>query len=167
MVNHVMFEIQSIESSNKSGFYEELLLQARGLLTGEHDRVANAANLASLLHHALPDVIWTGFYFYLDGELLVGPFQGKPACVRIKLGEGVCGTAAQLRETQIIEDVHAFNGHIVCDVAAISEIVVPITSNDELVGVLDIDSASHGRFDDDDRKGLEAIVNLYVHSLGY
>jgi GAF domain-containing protein len=160
-----MFEVKEIVSDDKPGFYKELLLQAQGLLSGEHDRIANAANLVALLHHALGDVIWTGFYFFVDGELVVGPFQGNPACVRIKLGEGVCGVAAQSRETQVVDDVHAFGGHIVCDANSNSEIVVPLVMNDSLVGVLDIDSSSFARFDNDDKQGVEAIADIYLQSL--
>lgn len=145
-----------------SALWDELLAQARGLLEGEHDLVANAANLSALLYHALPAVNWAGVYLLKDGELVVGPFQGKPACVRIALGSGVCGAAAQQRKTIVVEDVHAFEGHIPCDAASNSEIVVPLLHGDELIGVLDLDSPEYGRFDDADRRGLERIAALYV-----
>jgi L-methionine (R)-S-oxide reductase len=142
----------------KEDTYRQLIEQARGLLEGEPDLVANTANLAALLYHALPDVNWVGFYFHKDGQLVLGPFQGKTACVRIPLGKGVCGTAAQRRETVVVENVHEFPGHISCDAASNSEIVVPLVHEEELIGVLDIDSPQLSRFDDDDRAGLEAIA---------
>jgi GAF domain-containing protein len=142
--------------------YGELLAQACALLEGERDPVANAANLAALLYHALPDVNWAGFYFLRDGELVLGPFQGKPACVRIALGKGVCGTAAQQRQTVIVRNVHEFPGHIVCDAASNSEIVVPLIQGGTLRGVLDLDSPRVGRFDDADRAGLEPIASLWA-----
>jgi L-methionine (R)-S-oxide reductase len=142
----------------KEDAYRQLIEQARRLLEGEPDLVANTANLAALLYHALPDVNWVGFYFHKDGQLVLGPFQGKTACVRIPLGKGVCGTAAQRRETVVVENVHEFPGHIACDAASNSEIVVPLIHEEELIGVLDIDSPQLSRFDDDDRAGLEAIA---------
>jgi len=142
--------------------YPELLLQARALLEGERDPVANAANLASLLWHTLPELNWAGFYFMRRGELVLGPFQGKPACVRIAPGRGVCGTAAQQRETVVVRDVHAFPGHIACDSASNSEIVVPLLRGSEVAGVLDLDSPRVGRFGDADRAGLEPVAALWV-----
>jgi GAF domain-containing protein len=128
-----------------------------GLLIGdERDFVANMANMAALLFHQLPDLNWAGFYLMRGGELVLGPFQGKPACIRIPLGKGVCGTAAAARETQVVPDVHAFPGHIACDADSRSEIVVPLIHGDALVGVLDLDSPKPGRFDEADRAGLEA-----------
>src|SRR6185503_12128510 len=124
--------------------------------------IANAANCAALLYHSLADVNWVGFYFLRDGELVVGPFQGKPACVRIALGKGVCGTAALRRETQLVPDVHAFAGHIACDAASRAEIVVPLVRNGELLGVLDIDSPVRGRFTEVDRAGVEALAGEFV-----
>ena len=121
-----MFAVAATQSTTKAGQYEDLAEQARGLLAGERDRVANAANFASLVWHALPAINWCGFYFFDGTELVVGPFQGKPACVRIALGKGVCGTAAAERKTQVIRDVDAFPGHIACDAASRSEIVVPL-----------------------------------------
>ncbi|MGB0134926.1 GAF domain-containing protein [Dokdonella sp.] len=159
------FELTSIESADKAGFYAELTSQARGLLHGEHDRIANAANLAALAWHALPAINWCGFYFFDGRELVVGPFQGKPACVRIALGRGVCGTAASTRETQLVDDVYAFEGHIACDAASRSEIVVPLVLNDQLLGVWDVDSPQPGRFDEEDRKGMIALCQVFVESL--
>lgn len=149
--------------------YAQLAQQARGLLAGERDVVANAANLAALVFHALPSLNWVGFYFYDGNELVVGPFQGKPACVRIALGRGVCGTAAVTRETQRVADVDAFPGHIPCDGASRSELVVPLVRLDqdgreELVGVFDLDSPEPGRFDDDDQRGLEAIAHIWLEA---
>lgn len=137
---------------------DSIIAQARALVAGETDLVANAANLTSLLYHALADVSWVGFYFLKDGELVVGPYQGKPACVRIPLGKGVCGTAAARRETLIVDDVHAFDGHIACDPDSKSEIVVPVIVEGTLIGVLDVDSVSPSRFGPDDRRLLEEVV---------
>lgn len=146
--------------------YAQLLEQARGLLHGERDRIANAANLSALVYHALPGLNWVGFYFYDGNELVVGPFQGLPACVRIPLDKGVCGAAASTRETQRIEDVHAFPGHIACDSASNSELVVPLVSADgALVGVFDLDSPLHARFSVEDQHGLEAIAKGFLESL--
>ena len=152
-------------SGSKSEQYAQLLDQARGLLHGEHDRIANAANLSALVYHALPDLNWVGFYFYDGRELVVGPFQGKPACVRIALGRGVCGTAAVTRQTQRIADVHAFDGHIACDAASASELVVPLYADDRLIGVFDLDSPQVNRFDAEDQRGLEALAGLFLASL--
>ena len=138
--------IELPSSANKLDFYRELALQLSGLLSGERDSIANAANTAALLYHALPDVNWVGFYLLKEGELVLGPFQGKPACVRIALGRGVCGTAAQARRSVVVPDVHAFPGHIACDTASRSELVVPLIARDALVGVLDLDSPSAGAF---------------------
>lgn len=160
-----MFELQLPDASDKKVFYAELAQMAEGLLHGEHDLIANAANLSALLYHALPEVNWVGFYFLRDGELLVGPFQGKPACVHIPLGRGVCGTAAAERRTVLVEDVNAFAGHIACDAASQSEIVLPLIRNGELLGVLDVDSPRKARFDDRDREGLEALARVFVGSL--
>ena len=146
----------------KQRLYEDLLVQLRALLGGERDPIANAANLAALLYRQLPDVNWAGFYLFKEGELVVGPFQGKPACTRIALGKGVCGTAAQGLETIIVPDVHQFPGHVACDEASNAEIVVPIVHQGRLVGVLDLDSPVPGRFDEEDRAGLEVIVRAFV-----
>jgi GAF domain-containing protein len=142
--------------------YRDLILQARGLFEGERDPIANAANLAALIGFGLDDLNWSGFYFLRDGELVLGPFQGKPACVRIALGKGVCGTAAERRETVIVPDVHAFPGHIACDAASRSEIVVPLVKDGRLIGVLDLDAPIPDRFDEADARGLEALAALWI-----
>ena len=153
-------------SGSKPELYAQLLAQARALLHGERDRIANAANLSALVYQALPDLNWVGFYFYDGTELVVGPFQGLPACVRIPLDKGVCGAAARTRQTQRIEDVHAFPGHIACDSASNSELVVPLVGADgALLGVFDLDSPLPARFDVEDQQGLEAIARAYVESL--
>jgi len=137
----------------------------RALLQGEMDRIANAANFSALVYQTVPDINWAGFYFFDGKELVVGPFQGKPACVRIPLGKGVCGTAAFTGVTQIVMDVHTFPGHITCDAASRSEIVVPMFSNKRLIGVWDVDSPMPGRFDEEDRKGMETLIALFVESI--
>jgi len=152
------------QEASKDEQYSSLKSQLRSLLADERDFIANAANLSSLVYHSLPDLNWAGFYLYRDGELVLGPFQGRPACVRIALGMGVCGTAARERETLIVDNVHDFPGHIACDMASNSEIVVPILKNDELIGVLDLDSPSLARFDDEDAQGLNDLVNIFVES---
>ena len=156
---------QSTLTGSKAEQYMQLLEQARGLMHGERDRTANAANLSSLVFHALPDLNWVGFYFFDGKELVVGPFQGHPACVRIALGRGVCGTAAQTRETQRVPDVDAFPGHIPCDSASRSELVVPLYAGERLVGVFDLDSPILDRFDADDQAGLEAIAHAFIQTL--
>jgi GAF domain-containing protein len=161
-----MFATTPIAAASKTELYAELVAQARGLLHGERDRIANAANFAALVWHALPDINWCGFYFFDGSELVVGPFQGKPACVRIALGKGVCGTAAAQRKTQLVEDVNAFDGHIACDSASQSEVVVPLSdASGRLIGVWDVDSPRLARFDDDDRAGMEALCGVFVESL--
>ena len=159
-----MFQSGALEGS-KTEQYAELAEQARGLLSGERDRIANAANLSALVFHALPQLNWVGFYFHDGNELVVGPFQGHPACVRIALGRGVCGTAAVTRQTQRVADVDAFPGHIPCDSASRSELVMPLYRGDELIGVFDLDSPVRDRFDADDQLGLEAIAAIFVDSL--
>src|SRR5688500_118544 len=149
-------------SGSKPEQYAQLVAQARALIQGEPDRVANAANLAALVYHALPDLNWVGFYFYDGAELVVGPFQGLPACVRIALDKGVCGAAARTRHTQRVADVEAFPGHIACDAASRSELVVPLVKDDRLIGVFDLDSPRVGRFDEDDQRGLEAIAQTFL-----
>ena len=146
----------------KPELYRELVASVGGLLEGEPDPVANLANAAALLGQFLAGINWCGFYLVRDAGLVLGPFQGKPACVRIALGKGVCGTAAQRRETLVVPDVLAFPGHIACDEASRSEIVVPIVAGGELRGVLDVDAPTPGRFDEEDRKGLEAFVAALV-----
>ena len=145
--------------------YAQLLEQARALLHGERDRIANAANLSALVYHALPGLNWVGFYFFDGHELVVGPFQGLPACVRIALGKGVCGTAAATRQTQRVRDVEDFPGHIACDSASRSELVVPLFFGEALVGVLDLDSPITDRFDEVDQRGVEEIAAIFLESL--
>jgi len=152
-------------TGDKPEQYAQLVAQARALLHGERDRIANAANLSALVYHALPDLNWVGFYFHDGTELVVGPFQGLPACVRIPLDKGVCGAAARTRSTQRVADVHAFPGHIACDAASRSEVVVPLLRGDALIGVFDIDSPVPDRFDVDDQAGLEALAAVFVDSL--
>jgi GAF domain-containing protein len=159
-----MFASSTLTGS-KPEQYDQLAEQARGLLHGESDRIANAANLASLVFHSLPELNWVGFYFFDGRELVVGPFQGQPACVRIALGRGVCGTAAASRQTQRVADVDAFPGHIPCDSASRSELVVPLFRDDALIGVFDLDSPVRDRFDEDDQRGMEAIARLFLESL--
>jgi GAF domain-containing protein len=146
----------------KPALYRDLLLQAQGLLQGVRDPITNAANLSALLWYGLPDLNWAGFYILRGDQLVLGPFQGKPACVRIPMGKGVCGTAAATRTTLIVPDVHEFAGHIACDSASNAEIVVPLIVAGELRGVLDLDSPSLARFDEEDRAGLEALAALFT-----
>lgn len=153
-----MHETHIDSTQPKPALYRQLVQELQGLLAGERDFIANLANGAALIFHSLPDLNWAGFYLLKDGELVVGPFQGKPACVRIAIGKGVCGTAAARRTTQVVRDVNEFPGHIACDAASNSEIVVPMVRNGELLGVLDIDSPQRARFDEEDRQGLEAFV---------
>ncbi len=160
-----MFEMKKIQAGGKSELYAELLTQAKGLLHDEHDLVANAANFSALLYHSLPDLNWVGFYFMKDGELLVGPFQGKPACVHIALGKGVCGASAQQRETLLVPDVNKFPGHIFCDGDSLSEMVVPLIKDGTLLGVLDMDSPKLARFDQDDKQGVEALAQAFLQAL--
>ena len=159
------FTSQTLAGS-KPEQYAQLAEQARALLAGEPDRIANAANLSALVYHALPDLNWAGFYFFDGTELVVGPFQGLPACVRIPLDKGVCGAAARTRQTQRVEDVNTFPGHIACDSASRSELVVPLHQDDTLVGVFDLDSPIPARFSVEDQHGLEAIARAFLESLG-
>jgi GAF domain-containing protein len=146
----------------KRELYEELARQARGLLAGERDAVANAANLSALIWQTLPDLNWAGFYFLKGHELVLGPFQGKPACVRIAMGKGVCGTAAASAKTILVPDVHRFAGHIACDAASNSELAVPLIADGHVIGVLDLDSPLFGRFDEQDGAGIEALARLWA-----
>jgi L-methionine (R)-S-oxide reductase len=155
-----MFALKSAPAGSQAERYSELLAQARALLAGERDFTANAANLAALVFHSLPDLNWAGFYWMKGGELVLGPFQGKPACVRIALGKGVCGTAMRDGKTLVVADVNAFPGHIACDAASQSEIVVPVGD----WGVMDLDSPSRNRFDDADARGLEALAALFIEA---
>ena len=150
------------EGTTKLELYSNLKAQLRSLLSGERDFIANAANLSALLYHSIPNLNWAGFYLHKDGELVLGPFQGQPACVRIAIGKGVCGTAAQQQQTIIVDNVHDFPGHIACDSASNSEIVVPIIKDDHLIGVLDLDSPSFRRFDEEDARGLNELVGVFV-----
>lgn len=159
-----MFAVSAAPASSKTDAYAHLAAQAKALLEGERDAGANAANLAALLFHSLPDLNWAGFYWLKDGGLVLGPFQGKPACVRIALGRGVCGTAAAERRTVVVTDVHAFPGHIACDSASASEIVVPVFKAGRLLGVLDLDSPRPARFDEEDARGLEALARLFAEA---
>ena len=164
-----MFAANQLTGS-KPEQYAQLLQQAQGLLHGEPDRIANAANLSALVYHALPALNWVGFYFFDGNELVVGPFQGQPACVRIALGRGACGTAAVTRQTQRIADVDAFPGHIPCDSASRSELVVPLFKGNasigaDLIGVFDLDSPELDRFDAQDQAGLEAIAQIWLDTL--
>ena len=161
-----MFELKTHTYASKREHYEDLVRQARGILAGERDLIANAANFGALIYHSLPQLNWAGFYLYDGTELVVGPFQGKPACIRIALGKGVCGTAAQTRETQLVRDVNAFAGHIACDAASQSEIVVPLVKPDgSLLGVWDVDSPVTDRFDEDDCAGMEALCAVFMASV--
>ena len=154
-----------IEAGNKATLYKDIAAALEALIGDERDPTANMANAAALIWESLPDINWVGFYRNVGGELVLGPFQGRPACVRIPFGTGVCGVAAQTREVQLVEDVHAFPGHIACDSASNSEIVVPILRDGELLGVLDIDSPSHARFDDADRAGCVRIAELMASAI--
>ena len=164
-----MFEMSKLSvdlaTLPKPELYAELANQARALLANEPDRIAKAANFASLVFHGVPDLNWAGFYFYDGTELVVGPFQGKPACVRIAIGKGVCGTAAATRQSQLVPDVHAFPGHIACDSASNSEIVVPLIKNDVLIGVWDVDSPTIQRFELEDLRGMEALAAEFIKAL--
>ncbi len=150
---------------SKSELYDQLASQLSSLLAGERDLVANTANFSALIFHSLPDLNWAGFYFVKDDELVLGPFQGRPACVRIAVGKGVCGTAAARRVTTIAPNVHEFPGHIACDSASNSEIVIPLMKGGRLIGVLDLDSPVFGRFDDEDATGLNRLVSVLVESV--
>ena len=156
------FQLEQLPNTSKTETYEHLSAQLSSLFADERDFIANAANLASLLYHSLPDVNWVGFYLLKKNELVLGPFHGQPACVRIAMGKGVCGTAAELRQTVVVENVHEFPGHIACDSASNSEIVVPLIREGQLIGVLDLDSPTLNRFDDDDAAGLNKLVEILL-----
>lgn len=159
-----MFAVQSVPSATPTLVRSELLEQARALLAGERDLTANAANLSALVFHTLPELNWAGFYWMKQGELVLGPFQGKPACVRIALGKGVCGAAAAERRSIVVPDVDAFPGHIACDSASRSELVVPIIAGDRVLGVFDLDSPRTGRFDVADARALESLVAIFLEA---
>lgn len=155
-----------IAAGSKAELYRDLASALDALTAGEPDAIANMANAAALIWEYLPDLNWAGFYRLVEGELVLGPFQGKAACIRIPLGKGVCGTAAASREMQLVEDVFAFPGHIACDAASRSELVVPIVRGDTLIGVLDLDAPHPGRFDAEDAAGCEALVAVLAERLG-
>jgi GAF domain-containing protein len=158
-----VFEAHAIDTANKAEFYRELTSQLGGLLTGERDFIANSANTSALLYQMMPDLNWAGFYFLrANDELVLGPFQGKVACVRIPKGKGVCGAAVQRRETVLVEDVHAFPGHIACDSASRSELVVPLIADGKVLGVIDLDSPLPSRFDADDQAGIEKVAAIFL-----
>ena len=161
-----MFTLTPLDRSDKPRLYADLLSAARAITADESDSIANMANVAALIWHSLPDLNWAGFYRLIGDELVLGPFQGKPACIRIAIGEGVCGAAAARRETVRVEDVHAFPGHIACDAASASEIVTPIIGGTRLVGVLDLDSPIPARFDAQDQEGLETLIAGLGDALG-
>jgi L-methionine (R)-S-oxide reductase len=160
-----MFTSKFLKDQPKPALYSELTDSLRSLIEGEPDEIANLANASALLFDSLPDLNWAGFYLLKGGELVVGPFQGKPACVRIALGKGVCGTAAAERRTIVVPDVNAFPGHIACDSTSNSEIVVPLIRHNEVIGVLDIDSPKLNRFDETDREGLEKFASILLENL--
>ena len=161
-----MYQFSIDPTASKSELYRDLLSAIDAITADEPDPIANMANAAALIWEHLPEINWAGFYRNVGGELVLGPFQGKAACIRIPFGKGVCGTAAMRRETQLVEDVHAFPGHIACDSASASEIVVPIVRKGELIGVFDIDSPARARFDTEDQAGCEAIAALLAERLG-
>jgi GAF domain-containing protein len=154
-----------IEAADKTVMYRDLLSAVDGLTTGEPDSVANMANVAALIWETLPDLNWAGFYRNVDGELVLGPFQGRPACIRIPFGAGVCGAAAATQQVQRVEDVHAFPGHIACDAASVSELVVPIVRDGKLIAVLDLDSPNPSRFTEEDEAGCVAVCDLLAKIL--
>ena len=156
------FQISDQKADSKTELYANLAAQLRSLLEGETDFIANAANFAALLFHSLPELNWAGLYLLRDGELVLGPFQGQPACVRIAMGKGVCGTAAEQRQTILVDNVHDFPGHIACDSASNSEIVVPLIKRERLLGVLDLDSPLLARFDNEDARGLNELAEIFV-----
>jgi len=163
----MVFSMASVvnPAMTKANLYDQLASQLSSLLAGERDLIANAANFSALVFDSLPDLNWAGFYFERDGELVLGPFQGKPACVRIRIGQGVCGAGAAKCETVIVPDVHQFPGHIACDSASNSEIVVPLLKDEKLIGVLDLDSPIKSRFDEEDARGLEVLVRILLSSV--
>lgn len=158
-----MFEAKPLPSSaSKHDLYASLAQQLAALLEGEPDAIANAANMSALIYEVLPDLNWAGFYFMRGSELVLGPFQGKVACVRIAVGRGVCGAAVERKASIVVPDVHAFPGHIACDSASRSELVVPLIKDGRVIGVLDLDSPHPNRFDDEDREGCERLVQIYL-----
>jgi GAF domain-containing protein len=154
-----------IEATDKATMYADLASALEGLVAGEPDAIANMANATGLIYETLPDVNWVGFYRNIGNELVLGPFQGRPACIRMTFDQGVCGAAAKSRQVQLVEDVHAFPGHIACDSASNSEIVVPLIRDGELLGVLDIDSPKHARFDADDEAGVVRLAEIMARAI--
>jgi L-methionine (R)-S-oxide reductase len=160
-----MFEAQPLSSfTSKPDLYDALAQQLAALLEGERDAIANAANMSALINQLLPELNWAGFYFMRGGELVLGPFQGKVACVRIAVGRGVCGTAVERKASMVVPDVHSFPGHIACDSVSRSELVVPLIKDGRVLGVLDLDSPHPNRFDDEDREGCERLVKIYLEA---
>ena len=157
-----MFELKPISSVSADDLYEEVARQLAGLLAGERDGIANAANMSALIFTSLPDLNWAGFYFLQGDTLVLGPFQGRPACVRIAVGQGVCGTAVAERKTQCVKDVNDFPGHIACDAASRSELVVPLIHGGRVIGVLDLDSPLPGRFTQKDQDGIERLAEIFM-----
>jgi L-methionine (R)-S-oxide reductase len=159
-----VFEFTRVQGQTKAEFYDTLVEYTKHLIDGETDEIANLSNVSALLNEFLEDINWVGFYLWSnrDNELILGPFQGKPACIRIPSGKGVCGTAVATGETQVVRDVHAFPGHIACDAASRSEIVIPLYKHERLIGVLDIDSPSLNRFDEEDAQGLKRVMAVLV-----
>lgn len=157
-----MFNIDSFKELKKEEYYESLLFFAKGLMEGERDLIANLSNISSLLIHTMSDINWSGFYLMKEGELVLGPFGGKPACIRIQVGAGVCGTCVETGQVQLVPDVHAFPGHIACDGDTNSEIVLPIEIDGKVVGVLDIDSPVLNRFDQEDQENLSQLVSMII-----
>jgi len=158
-------ELNPLRGASKRDLYEQLASQLSSLLAGERDLIANAANFSALIFQSLPGLNWAGFYFVKDDELVLGPFQGRPACVRIRVGQGVCGAGAAKCETVIVPNVHEFPGHITCDSASNSEIVIPLMKDSRLIGVLDLDSPLVARFDQEDAAGLEQLVRILISSV--
>lgn len=158
-----MFQTATIDHANKAEFYRELAQQLEALLTGESDMIANAANTSALMFQMMPELNWAGFYLLKsEGELVLGPFQGKPACVRIPVGKGVCGTAVERKSSVLVEDVHAFPGHIACDAASRSELVVPLIHEGRVIGVIDLDSPVPSRFNAEDQAGIEKLAAIFI-----
>jgi len=157
-----MFDLKPISSVSADDLYREVAQQLTGFLAGERDKIANAANMSALIFTSLPDLNWAGFYFLQGDTLVLGPFQGRPACVRIAMGKGVCGTAAAMRKTQRVTDVNDFPGHIACDAASRSELVVPLVHEGRVIGVLDLDSPLPGRFAQKDQDGIERLAEIFM-----
>ncbi|HEX7339786.1 MAG TPA: GAF domain-containing protein [Rhodanobacteraceae bacterium] len=163
-----MFHTHAITTADKAAGYAELAAQARAIMDGEPDFIANAANFGALVFHSLPDINWCGFYLFDGNELVVGPFQGQPACIRIALGKGVCGIAAKTRQSQVVADVNAHPNHIFCDSTSRSEVVIPLIKADgSLLGVWDVDSPHENRFDEADRAGMEALCKVFMDAVNH